>query len=94
MDYSDNKINLLNVPDNFFKNSETFWLEYNKPWLDKAIARGDIIKMATEPTLDNLYVFNHDINLYEITGFGREYEYLLEYGYKYDSLTKSMIKKE
>ena len=68
-------------------------IEYNQPWLDNAIARGDIIKMITELALDNLYTFNQDTALREITGFGREYEYLLKHGYEYDSLTKSMIKK-
>ena len=83
----------MNTPNDLFKTPEQFWLEYNQRWLDEAIARGDIIKMVTEPTLDNLYVFNHDTNLYEITEFGREYEHLLKHGYEYDSLTKSMIKK-
>ena len=89
----DGGFNLLNTPDDLFKTPEQFWIEYNRRWLDEAIARGDIIKMATEPISENLYTFNKDTGLREITGFGREYEYLLEHGYEYDSLTKSMIKK-
>ena len=46
-----------------------------------------------ERAKDSLYEFNRKTGLYEITGFGREYEYLLKHGYEYDSLTKSMIKK-
>ena len=68
------------MPDGLFKTPEQFWIEYNQRWLDEAIARGDIIKMATEPTLENLYEFNPETGVRKITGFGREYEHLLKMG--------------
>ena len=59
---------------------ELFWEEFNKPFLDAAIERGDIIVMVTP--LD-------DISLYkdngELTGYGHEYYYLMEKGYVYDN---------
>ena len=33
--------NVLNVPDEMFKNDNQFWDEINVKWLDEAIARGD-----------------------------------------------------
>ncbi|SEJ97911.1 hypothetical protein SAMN05660742_1374 [Propionispira arboris] len=65
---------------------------YNKPWLDNAIKRNDIIKIATEPTYNNLYRINNITGENELSGFGREFEYLRSYGYTYDPVTKSMIK--
>jgi len=41
-------INLLNRPDGLY-NPSTWWDEFNKPWLDKAIERGDKIILATIP---------------------------------------------
>lgn len=42
-------INILNKPD-YYYDASTWWSAYNKPWLDKAIARGDDIYLATIPT--------------------------------------------
>ena len=87
--------NLLNTPDEFLDELGpiVFWEQYNKPWLDAAIARDDVILLATEPTESNLYVSKKkDDNT--LSGFGREYFYLLEHGYTYDPLFKRMIKKE
>ena len=69
-----------------------FWNEYNKPWLDNVIKRGDNIILATKPIDTKLYRLNTDTGLKELTGFGREYHYLLENGYKYDSKTNQMYK--
>ncbi len=79
--------NLLNVPDELYKNPQQFWLEYNKPWLDAAINRGDDIILATKPSELNLYTKNHTL-----TGFGREFEYLQSCGYRYCPTLQKMIK--
>ncbi|MEG0411159.1 MAG: hypothetical protein RR538_09400 [Erysipelotrichaceae bacterium] len=86
--------NLLNTPDELYKTPLQFWIEYNKPWLDNAIERGDILKIATEPTQNKLYRINNVTGKTELTGFGREFRYLQEHGYTYDSVTKSMKKEE
>lgn len=39
----------MNKPD-YYYNVSTWWSAYNKPWLDKAILRGDDIYLATIPT--------------------------------------------
>lgn len=84
--------NLLNTPDEYYKNPTQFWNEYNKPWLDNAIKRGDNIILATRPIESNLYRTNEITGAKELSGFGREYHYLLENGYKFDSKTNQMIK--
>ncbi len=42
---------LLNTPDGYYKTPDQFWDEYNKPFLDDAISRGDSISLdeAYEP---------------------------------------------
>lgn len=69
-----------------------FWNEYNKPRLDNAIARNDVIKIATEPTWDNLTRINMATGKTELTGFGREYVYLRKHGYYFDVASKTMFK--
>ncbi len=88
----DGGFNLLNTPDELYVTPDQFWNEYNKPWLDNVIARDDIIKIATEPTWDNLTRINKITGKTELTGFGREYNYLRQHGYKYDPITKTMSK--
>ncbi len=80
--------NVLNVPDDLYKTPDQFWEEYNKPFLDDAIARGDSINLATEPTTSVLE--NADTG--QLTGFGREVQYLQQQGYVYDSATSRMVK--
>lgn len=82
-----NGFNILNVdvPPDYPK--DQFWIEYNKPFLDEAIARGDEIILATEPVGKAIA---NDAN--ELTGFGREYAYLTDQGYHYDAISKKMIK--
>lgn len=88
----DGGFNLLNTPDELYVSSEQFWNEYNKPWLDNAVQRNDIIKIATEPTYNNLYRINNVTGKEELTGFGREFKYLTEEcNYIYDEITKTMI---
>ncbi|EPC4747890.1 hypothetical protein RB281_002846 [Listeria monocytogenes] len=88
-----NRFNLLNTPDDLYKTPNQFWAEYNQPWLDKVIARNDDVILSTEPIEDNLYRINRETGLKELTGFCKEYNYLLEHGYKYDSKSSKMIKK-
>lgn len=82
-DFSGNPggFNLLNTPDDLYDMLEPkgFWNEYNKPFLDAAISRGDVIIMATPINDTNLYLPGST----ELTGYGREYFYLLEQGYEY-----------
>ncbi|ECC2399129.1 TPA: hypothetical protein H1621_003040, partial [Listeria monocytogenes] len=85
-----NRFNLLNTPDDLYKTPNQFWAEYNQPWLDKVIARNDDVILSTEPIEDNLYRINRETGLKELTGFGKEYNYLLEHGYKYDSKSSKM----
>ncbi|MBF2543696.1 T7SS effector LXG polymorphic toxin [Listeria seeligeri] len=89
-----NRFNLLNTPDELYQTPIQFWNEYNRPWLDKAIARGDDIIITTKPIENNLYRTNRETGLRELTGFGKEYNYLLEQGYKYDAKNSKMIKKQ
>ena len=88
----DGGFNLLNTPDELYVSPSQFWNEYNKPWLDNAIARTDIFKIATEPTWDNLTRVNMFTGKTELTGFGREYTYLKKCGYYFDTVTKTMVK--
>ena len=71
--------NMLNTPDDLYITPNQFWNEYNKPFLDKAIARGDEIIMTTPLNNDALY----NSLTGELTGYGHEYCYLLEHGYIY-----------
>ncbi len=71
--------NMLNTPDDLYITPNQFWNEYNKPFLDKAIARGDEIFMATPINNKTMYVKNGSA----LTGYGREYYYLLGHGYIY-----------
>ena len=88
----DGGFNLLNTPDKLYKTPQQFWNEYNKPWLDNVIERNDIIKLATEPTDDVLYRINNiETGVKELSGFGKEYNYLLDHGYKFDSSTMQMV---
>lgn len=73
--------NLLNTPDDLYRSADQFWLQYNKPFLDAAIARGDVFLMATPP--ERRYCYKKHTN--QETGFGREYRYLCEHGYHYDN---------
>ena len=69
--------NILNTPDELYRTPEQFWQEYNKPFLDAAIARGDDILMATPINNSTLYTKEGSL-----TGYGREYFYLLSKGYE------------
>ncbi len=81
-DFSENPggFNLLNTPDDLYTKlgPEGFWNDYNKPFLDAAISRGDEILMSTPINNNTLYTQSG-----ELTGYGREYYYLISKGYEY-----------
>ena len=82
-DFSGNPggFNLLNIsPERYGQmGADAFWETYNKPFLDAAIQRDDIILMATPVNESTLYISGTT----QLTVFGREYFYLLDQGYKY-----------
>ena len=82
---------MLNTPNECYENPEQFWTEYNKDFLDKAIQRDDIMKIVTDPTKRSMYRVNVNGSK-ELTGFGREINYLIENGYEYDWALKEMKK--
>ena len=49
-DAKEGGFNVLNIPENYYAaNPDKFWDDYNKPFLDEAIKRGDNIVLATNP---------------------------------------------
>jgi len=80
--------NVLNAPDELYKTSDQFWAEYNKPFLDAAIERGDDIVLATRP---QKHYF--DLTQTPKSGFEREFKHLLKNDYIFDENTMKMIKK-
>jgi len=84
--------NVLNVPDNMYKTPDQFWNEVNQPFLDQAISRSDNIVLVTKPTDSALNRTLPDGTVVR-SGFGREYDYLQQRGYTYDSATSAMIKR-
>jgi len=86
--------NVLNVPDELYRNPKQFWTEYNQPWLSDAINRGDNFLMATRPGFDVADVKsgfsvlarpNPVIGKMELSGLGREYLTMKRAGYSYES---------
>jgi len=72
-------LNVLNVPDHLYQSPTQFWNQYNKPWLDAALGRGDKIIFATKPDWSNLTRVNAAGKL-ELSGFGKEYLHLRKNG--------------
>jgi len=66
---------------------------YNMQWLDEAINRGDDIVLATVPEGKYLTYIDNDTGKEVITGFGSEFNYLLEHNYVYDAATHRMTLK-
>jgi hypothetical protein len=94
-EYSGYKIgsyNTLNIPDELYDEA-TFWEKYNKPWLEKAIDRGDNIVLATAPDPNLFYKYNKATCKIELTGFGNEYKFLYEHHYRYNPSTHMMVLK-
>jgi len=80
--------NVLNVPDDRY-DPATFWENFNIPWLDQAVARGDRIVVATRPTDDVMYRLNDEGDRV-LTGFGNEIKHLESLGYRYNPNTGAM----
>jgi hypothetical protein len=71
--------NFLNIPDDVAKNSSDFFNEFNRPWLDKAIERGDDIILTTRPTNSSQILTATG----ELKGmYAHELEYLVRRNYK------------
>lgn len=87
-------LNVLNTPNNANRDSEQFWRQHNKPFLEAAVRRGDRIILATKPDeTTNLKRYNSTSRQWERSGFGREIDFLKKNGYIYDSSTNSMIRR-
>lgn len=59
-----------------------YWDNVNQPWLDDAISRGDVIKLADQPTIENMYIDGIE-SPDNINFFGREVKYLEGKGYTF-----------
>lgn len=78
--------NLLNVPVVIYNRApDQFFTNYNQPFLDAALARGDPIRLATPPSLDVTRYADGSP-----TGFGRELEYLQQLGRYYNPQTEQI----
>ncbi|MFN4915291.1 MAG: fibronectin type III domain-containing protein [Sphingomonadales bacterium] len=75
-------INILNKPDYYYDASK-WWTAYNKPWLDKAILRGDDIYLATIPTKADDIIKNGRLN----GSYAEELNHLAQKNYKPVNLT-------
>ena len=73
----------MNVPPGY--DPATFWEDYNVPFLDAAISRGDIIVLASPQNNETL------VNAQgRPSGFAREIDYLEARGYRYNPATGTM----
>jgi filamentous hemagglutinin len=81
--------NLLNTPDELYESlgPDKFWKEVNEPFLKAAVDRGDELYLATRPTPAAIERVSSSDGL---SGFGREYYYLVKKGYVYDPKTGKM----
>lgn len=86
---------MLNTPDELYSElgGERFWELYNQPWLDNAIARNDVIVLATTPNLENCAYYDKKPGRMVLYGFGKAYRYLVDHGYQYDSISCQMVRK-
>jgi hypothetical protein len=77
----DGGFNLLNVPKDKF-NADTFWKDYNEPWLKQATARGDDVLVLSNPHDSSLLVRNGEpTNFAKEVGFMEEQVKLGRYRY-------------
>lgn len=85
--------NLLNTPDELYKvlGPDGFWKQVNKPFIDAAIQRGDDIALATNPSDWNALNRRLTDGTVIRSGFGKEYDYLVSRGYRYNANTGKMI---
>ncbi|MGE0569390.1 MAG: hypothetical protein AB7O73_15730, partial [Bacteroidia bacterium] len=75
-------INILNKPD-YYYDPITWWSAYNKPWLDKAIGRGDNIYLATIPTKADEIIKNGKL----LGAYAEELNHLAFKNYKPTNIT-------
>jgi hypothetical protein len=87
-------INALDVDTNNMS-SQDIWNNVNKPWLDEAVSRGDIIRAVSDPNLaSNL---SNPRNYNGLSFFGMEHNFLTKSisqggaGYTYDTVNKLYI---
>jgi RHS repeat-associated protein len=75
--------NVLNVPDKLYKTPAQFWDDFNKPWLDLAISRGDNFIFATKPAWGKGSVLTRPnaTSKLELSGFGKEYLHVRKSGF-------------
>lgn len=69
--------NVLNVDDVKAAASPDFE-QYNRPFLDEAVRRGDDIALATSPSKTDIFRKNGELN----GSFAKELRYLVEHNYK------------
>lgn len=84
--------NLLNTPKAAFKNQMQHFKEYNKPFLDQAIKRGDKIVTTHDPTIRENLFDKVKKNETRLTTYGLEVRYLEQKGFRYDHQSASFIK--
>ena len=70
--------NVLNVDDVKAAASPDFFEQYNRPFLDEAVRRGDDIALATSPSKTDIFRKNGELN----GSFAKELQYLVEHNYK------------
>jgi hypothetical protein len=80
--------NILNIPTELYKSPDQFCEEYNKPFLDVVIQRGNNFLAITFMDENTTGIMEYFI------GCGREINNLIENGYKHDPVTSQMIKGE
>ena len=86
--------NMLKVPESVARRlgDERFWNEVNRPFLDAAIARGDEIVLATPRSFETVNTVLNDGSIAK-SFFGREIDYLLSLGFRFDEATSTMTRK-
>jgi RHS repeat-associated protein len=77
-------LNFLNIDQNIANKSKDFFTEFNIPFLNAAIKRGDNIRLVSDPNkLENIYEMGADGKLTnKLTTFGKEIDYLNKKGYE------------
>jgi hypothetical protein len=71
--------NFLNIPDELANASADFFNQYNKPWLQQAIQRGDDIVLATRPINKSDFI----TSTAQLKGmYAKELEFLVQQDYK------------
>jgi RHS repeat-associated protein len=86
--------NILNTPDELYKTPSQFWGDFNEPFLQQAVGRKDIFKLATEPKFGEtspLFRANESTGKLELSGFGKEYLYLKKQGLSYEPASMQMV---